>query len=324
MSFWVPDYICPTAWIEHAPFAFWICEALRPCRFIELGTHYGYSYFAFCQAIDRLRLGTTAYAIDTWEGDEHTGFYDESAFQSVVARNNQKYSAFSCLIRSTFEGALDYFADGSVDLLHIDGRHFYDDVKNDFAIWRPKLTEDAVVLFHDTNVREREFGVWKFFEEVAAQYPSFQFFHGHGLGVLMPGDRVRAPLTSLIKASRETADQIRVVYAALGSALTARAALGERAAAGEAMQAEIGSLRDALAGAQQEARQCAAAGEAMQAEITSLGSELAVAREVGRAVLAALRTEHATVPEAPRDTGWLTPVLRVFGFPARYQMPSAG
>jgi hypothetical protein len=228
VSFWVPDYICPSAWIEHAPFAFWICEALQPRCFVELGTHFGYSYFAFCQAIDRLRLGTTAYAIDTWKGDEHAGFYDESVFQSVTTRNNDKYAAFSCLIRSTFEGALDYFTDGSIDLLHIDGRHFYEDIERDFTLWHAKLSENAVVLFHDTNVRERNFGVWKFFEKVAAQHPSFQFFHGYGLGVLIPGDRVPAPLAPILEASRETAREIRAAYAALGGALTVRAALGER------------------------------------------------------------------------------------------------
>jgi Methyltransferase domain/Glycosyl transferase family 2 len=237
-SFWVPDFILPSAWIEHAPFAYWICAALRPRRFVELGTHFGYSYFAFCQAIDRLRLGTTAYAVDTWKGDEHAGFYDESVFRSVATWNNDKYSAFSCLIRSTFEGARDYFADGSVDLLHIDGRHFYDDVQNDFALWRPKLTEDAVVLFHDTNVREREFGVWKFFEELAAHHPSFQFFHGHGLGILIPGDRVPVPLAPLLEASRESAHQIRAAYAALGGALTVRAAFGERHREIQAQNAE--------------------------------------------------------------------------------------
>jgi hypothetical protein len=204
-SFWVPNYFCPSAWIEHAPFAFWICEALRPRCFVELGTHYGYSYFAFCQAIDRLSLDTAAYAIDTWKGDEHAGFYDESVFHSVVTQNNDKYSAFSTLIRSTFEDALDYFADGSIDLLHIDGRHFYDDVKQDFERWRSKLTEDAVVLLHDTMVRERRFGVWKFFEEVAAQHPSFQFLHGHGLGVIVLGNRVPAALGPLLEASRKTA-----------------------------------------------------------------------------------------------------------------------
>src|SRR5271165_4594806 len=147
-SFWVPEYFSPSGWIEHAAFAFWICDACRPRRFVELGTYYGYSYFAFCQAIDRLGLGTTAYAVDTWKGDEHAGFYDESVFHSVAKRNKEKYSAFSCLMRTTFEDALGYFSDGSVDLLHIDGRHFYDDVKYDFTMWRYKLTKDAVVLFH--------------------------------------------------------------------------------------------------------------------------------------------------------------------------------
>ena len=67
----MPDYFCPSAWIEHAPFAVWICDTLRPRCLVELRTHYGYSYFAFCQAIDRLGLGTAAYAIDTRQGDKH-------------------------------------------------------------------------------------------------------------------------------------------------------------------------------------------------------------------------------------------------------------
>jgi len=79
-------------------------------------------------------------------------------FRSVAARNSEKYSAFSCLIRSTFEDAVDCFSEGSVDLLHIDGHHFYDNIERDFTLWRPKLTEDAVVLFHDTNVRENTRG----------------------------------------------------------------------------------------------------------------------------------------------------------------------
>jgi hypothetical protein len=241
-SFWVPEYICPSAWIEHAPFAFWICDALRPRRFVELGAHYGYSYFAFCQAIDRLELGTAAYAVDTWRGDEHAGFYGEDVFRSVDARNKQKYAAFSCLIRTTFEDALDYFADGSVDLLHIDGRHFYDDVKHDFTVWRTKLTKDAVVLFHDTNVRERQFGVWKFFEEMAARHPSFQFFHGHGLGVVTLGDTIPEPLAHLLRASSETADQIRAVYACLGGAVSARGAfVAKRDAISSLLNEQLGA-----------------------------------------------------------------------------------
>jgi hypothetical protein len=227
-SFWVPEYLCPSAWIEHAPFAFWISAALQPRRFVELGTHHGYSYFAFCQAIERLGLGTTAYAVDTWQGDEHAGFYSEAVLRSVAARNRQKYAAFSTLLQTTFDDALRYFADCSVDLIHIDGRHFYDDVRHDFTMWRPKLTKDAVVLFHDTNVREREFGVWRFFEEVAAQHPSFRFFHGHGLGVLTLGDSPPDPLSHLFRASPEAANQIRAAYASLGGSLAARRTLAAK------------------------------------------------------------------------------------------------
>jgi len=295
VSFWVPDYVCASAWIEHAPFAFWICEQLRPLRIVELGTHYGYSYFAFCQAIDRLRLGTTAYAVDTWKGDEHAGFYDESVFRSVIARNSERYAAFSCLIRSTFQDALQYFNEGSVDLLHIDGRHFYDDIERDFTLWRPKLTEDAVVLFHDTNVREREFGVWKFFEKVAAQHPSFQFFHGYGLGVLVPGDRVPAPLAPLIKASRETAHEIRAAYAALGGALTVRAALGRRHHEIEAMNTGHARSLDEIEGL-----------KALIATIVNERDEAVAALAAGREALASSR---ALLAETEQFTGVLQATL---------------
>jgi hypothetical protein len=47
-------------------------------------------------------------------------------------RKREEYSAFSTLIRLTFDDALGDFADGSLDLLHIDGRHLDADVGDDF------------------------------------------------------------------------------------------------------------------------------------------------------------------------------------------------
>jgi GT2 family glycosyltransferase len=234
-SFWVPEHLCASAWIEHAPFAFWLVDALRPRRFVELGAHHGYSYFAFCQAVQRLGSGTAAYAIDTWAGDEHAGFYDDSVFNAVRDHNRARYPSFSTLLRSTFEAASPYFEDRSVDLLHVDGRHFYEDVKQDFRQWAPKLAPDAVVLFHDTNVRERGFGVWRFFGELSAEHPAFNFHHGNGLGVVAAGSVVPDALRPLFSAGTEASGQIRALYAALGQALAVRRALAAKTEAIAAM-----------------------------------------------------------------------------------------
>lgn len=176
-----------SAWLGHVPFAHWIVAAASPRVIVELGTHNGVSYSCFCEAVQRLGLDTRCYAVDKWTGDEHSGYYGEDVYYDICRFNKTHYSAFSELLRCTFDEALRYIADRSVDILHIDGLHTYEAVRHDFENWWPKLSERAVVLFHDTNVREREFGVWRFWEEIAKRYPNFEFLHGHGLGVLVPG-----------------------------------------------------------------------------------------------------------------------------------------
>lgn len=215
-SFWVPAHFVESAWLEHGPFAFWLIEALRPRNFVELGTHNGFSYLTICQAVQRLGLSTACYAVDSWAGDEHAGFYGEEVFSRLSATNDQWYRGFSTLVRGSFSSALPYFTDGSVDLLHIDGRHGYEDVLADYESWRPKLSDRAIVLFHDTNVRERGFGVWRLWHELRDKYPSFEFLHGHGLGVLAVGAAIPSELRSLVFASIEQRALIQAIYARLG------------------------------------------------------------------------------------------------------------
>lgn len=181
-----PGYVPQTGWLRHGPFATWLVKAARPACIVELGTHHGYSYFSFCQSVVEAGLATRCIAVDTWHGDEHAGFYGDDVFVAVESEN-QKYLSFSSLLRKSFAEALNDIEDGSVDLLHVDGRHFYEDVKQDFEAWIPKLSHRAIVLFHDTEVRERGFGVYRFWEELSDRFPSVNFRHEHGLGVLLWG-----------------------------------------------------------------------------------------------------------------------------------------
>jgi chromosome segregation ATPase/cephalosporin hydroxylase len=216
--FWRPGYLAQSAWLEHIPFAFWIMQAHRPRVVVELGVHYGVSYFAFCQAASRLGLDTSCYGIDTFKGDIHSGIYDGSVFEQVKKHNDSQYSGFSTILRSTFDEALSHFQNGSIDLLHIDGMHTLDAVRGDFEAWFQKLSPRGVVLMHDTNVRERGFGVAKMFQDLCSRYPHFEFIHGHGLGVLGIGKEQSKPMRQLFSHSKKELERqmVREAFSALG------------------------------------------------------------------------------------------------------------
>jgi glycosyltransferase involved in cell wall biosynthesis len=208
----------PNAWIGHLPFAAWVIQEVSPKIFVELGTHSGNSYFAFCQSVVETGISSKCYAVDTWRGDEYAGLYGEDIFAKVNAYHQEHYSQFSRLLRMTFDDAVTYFADESIDMLHIDGLHSYEAVRHDFETWLPKLAPGAVVILHDTNVRERHFGVWKLWEELQGCYPNnLEFVQSNGLGVLQlnnaPDNR---KLEWLLPNSPEK-QRLIVYFAALGS-----------------------------------------------------------------------------------------------------------
>ena len=219
-SSWLPENLVPSAWLGHAPFAFWLLGAARPASFVELGTHHGFSYLVVCQAIRDHHLNATACAIDTWQGDEHAGYYDTGVLADLRRRNGG-FSSFSSLLQSSFSDAVVRFDDGSIDLLHIDGLHTYDAVKADFELWSPKVSARGIVLFHDTNAFTQGFGVHRFWGEVRHAYPSFEFLHSGGLGVLVVGERAPDSVRALAATTRRprVCAAIRRRYETLGNAI---------------------------------------------------------------------------------------------------------
>lgn len=180
----------PFPWCGHLPFAFWIIEELKPNIVVELGTHSGNSYFSMCQSVVENKLNTKCYAVDTWEGDEQAGKYPITVYNDVSTFNEKEFSSFSTLMRMTFDDALNNFDNNTIDLLHIDGLHTYEAVKHDFETWLPKISDRGIIMFHDTNVYHGDFGVWKLWKEISTKYPSFEFSHSHGLGILFVGPKV--------------------------------------------------------------------------------------------------------------------------------------
>jgi O-antigen biosynthesis protein len=290
--FELPDRLTDVeSWHGHLPFAFFAVAALRPATIVELGTWKGDSYCAFCQAVASLELPSRCHAVDTWEGDDHTGPYGPEVLEELRRYHDPLYGPFSELRQETFDAAAAAFGDGSIDLLHIDGCHRYEDVAHDLETWLPKLGASGVVLLHDTHVREPEFGVWRLWEELSPHYPSFAFSHGHGLGVLATGAAVDAGFLAFLEAARR-GPATASFFAALGSRIAVPAQLGLILAATEqrlaTREAELGTVSGELATASGELATVSGELATVNAELATASTELAsVSAELARAGLAA-------------------------------------
>jgi Methyltransferase domain len=278
-----------------------LIAALRPSLVVELGTHFGESYFGMCQAVQENGVSCKCYAVDTWQGDPHAGHYDESVFTEVNAYNQRHYRLFSTLLRTTFDDAKENFGDGTVDLLHIDGVRTYDAIRHDFENWFPKVRPGGVVLLHDTAARHEDFQVWKLWEELARQYPHLEFHHSGGLGVLQKpgaaggsGESVHAVLS----ASTSNQDFVRHYYAVQADLLERRrhaeslggserdAAVAERDAAlmrQEHLSAEVRNLQAERVAVVADNRRTHGINDSLANEIASLKSSLAASQaRIGR------------------------------------------
>lgn len=208
-------------WSMHLPFAYELMQELAPKVFVELGVWKGESYFTFCQSAAENKTNVKCYGVDSWRGDVHMGQFDPGLGKEV-ADYNWRYSSFSELMPMTFSEALPHFPDGTIDLLHIDGAHTYHDVKSDFESWLPKLSPNGVVLFHDVIIRDRGFGVWKLWDQIARAENSFLFEFGYGLGVWKKAalSKEDAPfLRRLLRANPIERRQINNFYATAAAAL---------------------------------------------------------------------------------------------------------
>ncbi|MDW8311629.1 MAG: class I SAM-dependent methyltransferase [Burkholderiales bacterium] len=217
----IPERLKSPWWIGHIPFAFELIARQRPKSIVELGTYSGSSFAAFCQALEAGQIDGVCFGVDLWEGDIHMGRFDESLYEELRAFVERRYPKHARLIRKNFNDAVNDFPDRSIDLLHIDGTHTYEAVKNDFETWLPKMSERGIVLFHDIHVNEencgpsaRFFGVRRLFDEVKTGRLHCEFLHCYGLGVLVVGAQLEPEVRTFIERCRDADAQ--ALFVALG------------------------------------------------------------------------------------------------------------
>ena len=186
--FWRPKYLNDSQWLEHIPFYFWLTEALKPECILELETTSASSYFAFCQAVEKLNLDSLCYA--------STG-NNESFRPEITNYNDENYQEFSQLLELTSQELINDFDDKVIDILllkYTDAALFD---KTMMEKLQSKLSDKAVVLVHGSQKKELKL----ICKNLKSSYPTFEFTHGNGLLIVGFGNNLEPKIQSLLSRS---------------------------------------------------------------------------------------------------------------------------
>lgn len=177
-----------SAWEGHILYIYNQIQEWKPETVVELGVYLGHSLATMAEGCRDARLDTKLYGVDHFKGDEHSGIFGRE-IEDIATECLSTYPNIT-LIKKTFNDALvDWkkHKDKKIDLLHIDGRHFYEDIKEDFENWEVFVPKGGHIILHDTQVTERNFGIKKYFAELKELHPEWEFkerVESHGLGII--------------------------------------------------------------------------------------------------------------------------------------------
>lgn len=216
-AFWTPELLDePSEWWPHVPFAFWLVAAARPRVLVELGVDRGVSYSAFCEAARRLRSNGRFHAVDLWADGKEPAPSGDERFDDFTKFHDCRYAGFSRLMRMSPADAFAAFADGSIDILHINASGQPDEAREDYRRWRMKMSPSGVVLIHGVSPRGGRTDLGWPLDESTAGAPRFLFPQGEGLALFTAGAEPPEAITKLCSLDESETQVVRQRFALLG------------------------------------------------------------------------------------------------------------
>ena len=127
--------------------------------FVEVGSWMGRSTCYMGEQIKKSSKNIKFYAVDTWEGSEEQGH--KETIEKLQSKNLTLFDTFKnnlklCEVedyviplRTTSLEAAALFEDNSLDFIHIDASHDYDNVLADIRAWYPKVKPGGFITGDD-------------------------------------------------------------------------------------------------------------------------------------------------------------------------------
>lgn len=118
---------------------------------VEVGVYRGRSLLFLASRIRRLGKMVLLHGVDMWDGsDEASHRPDQACYDACVA--DAKRLGLGFMLRFAIMSsakAAEFMSDRSLDLVFIDAQHTYEGVRDDIALWTPKVRAGGVLAGHD-------------------------------------------------------------------------------------------------------------------------------------------------------------------------------
>jgi predicted O-methyltransferase YrrM len=126
--------------------------------FVELGCYKGKSTSFIGVEIHKRKRDINFFAVDSFQGATNSTDANEIKAYEGISEIEESYTYNVSLIGnkiktivSLTDEAAQYFEDGSVDVIFVDGGHSYEVVKADILAWLPKMKKGGIMAGHDYN-----------------------------------------------------------------------------------------------------------------------------------------------------------------------------
>lgn len=128
-----------------------------PSTLVEIGSWKGRSSCYMASLIKESGVESTFYCVDTWEGsEEHKSLIQELKDKGTTLFDEFLKNVKLCqlddyiiAVKKDSVEAAKLFEDESIDFIHIDASHDYDNVMKDLKAWYPKVKKGALITGDD-------------------------------------------------------------------------------------------------------------------------------------------------------------------------------
>lgn len=216
-SFWAVDNPLDNTVLLHAPFFFWIVEALRPRVAVTVGSGSSSAVIcsSLCQAVGALGLPSRCFWFAGLDWEQERSSSPECI--DFLKAHEASYAGFSSILAVGIEESRLFLQDGTIDILAIDGLSSKVAPEQVIEQMRPYLSDMAVGLIIGPNSQgsSARSGARPGRPDTSS---AFSFVHGDGLEVVGLGQHKPPLLEALLDSAAREPDYtaVRMIFSRLG------------------------------------------------------------------------------------------------------------